>query len=332
MPGEPITSDARLFESESRKESIVPRRAAIGVIAAVVCLVLASPATAGGWWTFIDLDRSRFLTGERVEAATEVWFESVEAAERARASGRFFAYLIPHFNFSVVDRAMNRPYTPTWWRPAGGEPIRVGTVSLGGGDSNLARAHTSIDFGDVVPGVYALMLCDPGCRRPLADVVPARISIFADPMSRTLARRVDAMKARVRALSTRLRHLGRRSAALRSDDDDVQADVAFLRRTVLTLERRLAQRDHVPAAPWSVYAGWFSAGATVAALGAVLLALRKQTRSSRPAPRPEGKRRSAITLRPALRASPGTPPGGPSILPHPAPSRTRASRRDPRGS
>jgi hypothetical protein len=148
--------------------------AAIALIAAA--LFTPPPATAGGWWTWTRLDRSKVEIGQKVTARADVMFSSVEAAEAAR-SGReddaFYVYLLRGFDYSSLAYAMQEASPGKWWSRGSARVHRVGRVTFEDGDFNLARATSSFRVPEAVPpGKYAVMLCDAGCAHPMADVIP----------------------------------------------------------------------------------------------------------------------------------------------------------------
>jgi hypothetical protein len=74
-----------------------------------VPLLAPTPAWAGGWWYGIDLRSQYLVPGRTVEAGTPFSFATIEAADRARRTERYFAYLIAGLDWDIVDRAMSRP-------------------------------------------------------------------------------------------------------------------------------------------------------------------------------------------------------------------------------
>jgi hypothetical protein len=141
-------------------------------------LLVPPSANAGGWWSWIRLDRTNVAIGEKVTVHADVMFRSVEAAEAAR-SGRdkdaFYVYLLSEFDYSLTARAMDKASPKNWWSVGSAQAYRVGRVTFEDGDFNLARASASFRVEKAVPpGKYAVMLCDAGCAHPLADVIPTR--------------------------------------------------------------------------------------------------------------------------------------------------------------
>ena len=135
-------------------------------------LLVPQGAAAGGWWSYVHLDRSEFAPGERVELSEEVMFDSIAAAEAAERSDRFRVYVLRGFDYAVVHGAMRKAVPGDWWSLGGAEAIEVGRVTIRASDSNLASATAAFTVPELPPATYHLMLCDVGCREPLADLIP----------------------------------------------------------------------------------------------------------------------------------------------------------------
>jgi hypothetical protein len=160
---------------------MVPLRLAL-VCALGVLLFLPHAATAGGWWSYVDVNRSHVAPGQRVEIDETVAFGSVAAAEEAEEAGRFYVYLLRGFDYSVVERAMRQAWPRNWWSLGDAEAIQVGQVTITVSDANLGRATAAFTMPEVPPATYHLMLCDTACTEPLADVIPATdFTVVADP-------------------------------------------------------------------------------------------------------------------------------------------------------
>jgi hypothetical protein len=203
------------------------------VCALGVLLFVPHAATAGGWWSYIDVNRSHVAPGQRVEIDETVAFSSAAAAEEAEEAGRFYVYLLRGFDYSVVERAMREPSPRNWWSLGDAEAIRVGQVTVSVSDANLGRATAAFTMPEIPPARYHLMLCDTACTQPLADVVPATdFTVVADP-SRNARSEVEQLEARVSS----------------------PAD-----------ERRSSSSG----ARWA-YAGWFVAGVLIGALALLVL-------------------------------------------------------------
>ena len=248
-------------------------------------LGVGGPAAAGGWWSGIPLEGSELGVGERFETGRgEVLFESVEAAARARQGlDRYYAYLIPNLDWSIVDEAMSIAEPGDWWiHPE--TRIRAGEVEVTGGPSNLARIRISFAVPAVEPGTYALMLCTAGCVRPLADVVPHEVTVAADAATARIGRRLTELQGRVHVVRSRLGHrvskLERELRVLRSRGAaPEQADaLEAAEGRVSRLERRVAELEGAaPALAWLVV------GAAGAAL-LILLPRRRRPRERPPTP------------------------------------------------
>ena len=135
-------------------------------------------------------------------------------------------------------------------------------------DGSSGRVRASLRVAATL-GRYAVMLCDRGCRAPLADVVPARFTAVADPeTARLLAR---AARFGNRAFADR-RHLaavqdaGRRTRAATSG---VAANVARLEALVASLRHEAASPPAFPLLPVDV--GAALAALAGAAAGAALV-------------------------------------------------------------
>jgi len=242
-------------------------------------LGVGGPAAAGGWWSGIPLQGAELGVGERfMTDRGEILFDTVEASARARQGlDRYYAYLIPDLDWSVVDEAMSVGEPGDWWvRPE--TRIRVGEVEVRGGPSNLARIRVAFDVPEVEPGTHALMLCTAGCVRALADVVPHEVLVTEDPLAARTARELSRLGVRLDATRSRLGHrvaeLERELRVARSQETDPDAlDAATTR--VVELERRVAELEgSAPGAAWLV----------VGAAGAALLLLPLRRRRPREGP------------------------------------------------
>lgn len=240
-------------------------------------LSLAQPATAGGgWWSYLDVDSPRFSPGQTVEARGEFLFPSIEAAQRARASGHFYVYLVRDFDYGIANQAMTKAEPGDWWRLGDAEPLRVGEVGLDRFNGNLAHASASFVVPEVELGRYVLMFCDAGCAHPLGDFVPTKVRVV-DPVE-DLRRRLDRLQSRtaerVNALRAELRET-QDGAAEVGDVEAAQEVTAVLERRLVLLERRLERLDEDPGTPWAAYVGWLVAGAALGALIVTALTRRR---------------------------------------------------------
>ncbi len=256
------------------------RRGLLAAAAAWVVLAIAQPAAAGGWWSYIPLQGAELGVGERFTTARgEVLFASAEAAARAkRGEERFYAYLIPDMDWSVVEEAMSIAEPGNWWvRPE--TRIRVGRVEVRGGPSNLARIRVAFDVPEVEPGTYALMLCTAGCVRHLADIVPSEVTVTADPATARTARELSRVESRLEVVRSRLgqrvRELERGSREAPASEADLLEALDRATSRVRALERRVSELEGAaPALAWLVV------GAAGAAL--LLLLLRRRRPRERP--------------------------------------------------
>ena len=229
----------------------LPLICALGVL-----VLLPQKAAAGGWWSYVDVNRSHVAPGQRVELDETVAFSSTAAAEVAQRTQRFHVYLLRGFDPSVVERAMRKPSPSNWWSPGGAEAIEVGRVAVNVSDANLGRATAAFTVPDIPPATYQLMLCDTACAEPLGDVIPVDLTVVADPAT---ARMGSASTAWSDGVATRLvERLRARGSSLANEG-----------------------RSAPPAAPWA-YATWLVAGVLAGAL-ALLVLLRRRSRRPRPA-------------------------------------------------
>jgi hypothetical protein len=235
---------------------------------ALVCalgalLVIPQTAAAGGWWSYIDVNRSNVATGQRVTVNATVLFRSVAAAEEARQPGRFSVYLLRGLNDSIVERAMRTRGPGDWWTLGDAETIRVGDVSVRVSAANFGRVSAEFTVPELSPGTYDLMLCEAGCAEPLADVIPAEgFTVVADPATAQLAQRVDRLQLRLRKQAARL-------AAGRLDAKSALAAARDARSDMEQLESTVSSADEGGSSPrgrrWA-YVGWLVAGVLIGTL------------------------------------------------------------------
>jgi hypothetical protein len=245
-----------------------------------VLLLMPQAAAAGGWWSYIDVNRSYVAPGQRVELRETVTFSSPAAAEEAQESGRFYVYLLRGFDYSVVNRAMREPSPGDWWSLGDAEAIQVGEANVRVSDSNLGRATAAFTMPEVPPATYHVMLCSAGCTEPLSDdVIPAKdFTVAADPAAAQMTQRVDRLEGQNR-------NQARQLAAARADTDGAlvaaqNADSEVDRLEASVSSQAEESRDSPRVAPWA-YAGWFVAGLLVGVL-AVLVLRRRRSRPLRP--------------------------------------------------
>jgi len=249
------------------------------VCALGVLLLMPQAALAGGWWSYIDVNRSSVAPGQRVELDETVAFSSAAAAKAAQQTDRFYVYLLRGFDYSVVERAMRKPSPGKWWSLGDAEAIEVGRVTVGVSDANLGRATAAFTVPELPPATYHLMLCDAACAEPLADVIPAKgFTVVADPATARMAKRVDPLERRTR-------NQARQLAAARAETGEALVAARNTRSEVEQLKARVSSLANKGggsplAAPWA-YAGWLVAAALAGALALLVLRRRRS-----PPPRP----------------------------------------------
>ncbi|MDP9067991.1 MAG: hypothetical protein M3N53_06560 [Actinomycetota bacterium] len=251
------------------------RRSALFVLtASASLLLLQAPASAGGWWTTLDLHDQYLVVGESLELeVSEVFYDSVEEAREAHGTN-YYAYLVKDFDRRLLEHAMGRPNPERWWRPLS-PVIPAGQVTILEGDANLARARLHLTVPDVPPGRYALMLCDGGCHTPLGKHIPIDVTVTEDALLARTAARLEGTNQRLRLSLDRVRRDVRQTQPqlqlLQDQGDEAEGEVAAAATTPGT-----ELHEGMPA--WIAYAGWFIAGARVA----VSLRRRPTERSSDP--------------------------------------------------
>lgn len=241
----------------------------------LMALLLPSSATAGGWWSFVDTDRSTVAVGQRVKAEAEVLFSSIRAAREAEDDGRFYVYALRGLDYSMVGRAMSKPYSKDWWSLGNAEAVELGRVVVRVSDSNIARARASFTVPQLPPATYSLMFCDAGCAHPLADVVPTKtFTVVADRATAEIAARTARLEARV---VRQARSLAAARAAARSPRAAVantESELRALDNRLRALDREVAEAAHSSGpSPWAL-AGWTMAG-VLAGLSAFLIIRRR---------------------------------------------------------
>lgn len=272
-----------------RSRSSRPSRPFVLAFALTGALLLSAPASAGGWWSHLGLRGRHLGPGERIQARSEVLFRSSDEADRVAkgAAGPYFVYLIPELDWAMVERAMRKADPGEWWT-APETALRIGTVRVTARDSNLGRVRASFEVPEVAPGRYALMVCDPGCARPLADMVPSEVIVTADAVTAATARKVQRMRSRLhdrqRDLVRRLRWSARAASAARGEAAAAVARVSALEHELRDLRRPPAER-RAPSAPGAT-TGWFVAGIVLGGSLAAALQRRRRDRPERQPPSP----------------------------------------------
>jgi hypothetical protein len=239
-----------------------------------VLLLPAQAAEAGGWWSYVHVNRSTVAAGERVKVNEEVLFASMAAAREAREARQFYVYLLRGFDYSVVERAMAKGAPGDWWSLGDAEAIRVGRVGLSISQGNLGRARASFTVPGISPATYDLMLCDAGCARPLADVIPTRgFTVVADPAMARMATRIDRLERRVSKQTDLLATIRAAARNASSAARTARSEIEQLGARVSATQRRVGAMEDLPGTMRWAYAGWSVAGGLLAAL--IVLMLRR---------------------------------------------------------
>jgi len=248
------------------------------VCALAVLLLTPQAAVGGGWWSNIRVDRSTVAPGQRVEADATVTFSSAAAAEEARETGRFYVYMLRGFDYSVVEWATRKGFRRNW-SLGGAEAIQVGQVAVRASDGNLGGARATFTVPELRPATYHLMLCNAGCAKPLAEVIPAEgFTVVADTATAQMAERVARLE---RLTRNQARQLGVARAAsnwARFEAESTGSELEQLESRLSSLEDEGRSSGLVA---WWAYAGWLIAGALGGALA--LLVLRRRRSPPRPA-------------------------------------------------
>jgi hypothetical protein len=249
------------------------------VCALGVLLLAPQPAAGGGWWTYIDPDRTTVAAGERVEVHELVMFRTIAEAQEASVAGQFYVYLLQGFDYSVVHQAMVSRSPQNWWSLGDAEAIQLAPVTISAKDANLASATASFTVPDLPAGSYHLMLCDAGCQEPLADVIPAEgFTIVADPATAQLSERADALQRQIRQQAGDL--TDELAAVERGTHRATDAAAENIRSTEALDARVSSLENEGRHSPPGVYAGWFIAGALVGTL-TMLVVRRRRARAPR---------------------------------------------------
>ena len=214
------------------------RRAALLLSVVVGTMLLApSAASGGGWWSSPDFSSRYLVSGETAVAEAAVLFATAEAAENA---GQFHAYLIPDLDWRIVDRAMGTYPPGRWWQQPD-RAVMVGGVDFLKRDSNLVKARASFEVPDLPPGKYAFMLCDLGCTRPMADIVPVQMTLVDSPQALVLSRRLDRVRDRAAARVAKVRRNLTSDIYGVQDFSASENELEYLRDRVIELENGLAE-------------------------------------------------------------------------------------------
>ena len=241
------------------------------ILTFATAMLLPPPATAGGWWTSIRVDRQTVAAGQQVNAHAQVMFSSVdavEAAQEGRGKGAFYVYVLSGFDSSVVQRAMRRSSPRNWWSVGDATTINVGRVTFGSSETNLALANASFEVPELPPGTYVVMFCDHGCVRPLADVIPTELTVVTDPMIARIATRLDRLE---QWAHTQVQQLLGASAEARKARLTTSGEQAQMRARIQTLDRRFPDERR---SPWAGVR-WMIAGLALGVVAGLLLLRRR---------------------------------------------------------
>ena len=243
-------------------------------------LLMPSAATAGGWWSSINLHGSFLGIGETLTVRSQVMFRGLESADRAREE-TFHAYLARGIDREALDKAMTVAEPKGWWTPPR-ELRLIGDVELSNWDSNMAVATAELSVPEMTPGSYSLMLCNVGCRKPLADLIPTRVHVSADPIAAQTARRLEGTNNRLNIEFARVRRdlkgHSRQLKARKVDSLESAESISQLQDGLIALQIELASlNNEAPPVQWPTYLMLFVAGAA-----STLLAMRWRRRSAAP--------------------------------------------------
>jgi hypothetical protein len=123
------------------------------------------------------------------------------------------------------------------------------------------------------------MVCDFGCRTPLANLVPDRVKVLPDAATARSVRELEETNARLRALIDRADRASRR--AFRRLDRRFTSERISATQEIERLKDQIAAlaAKPDPATPWGAYAGWFLAGSALSALGFGVIRKRASTKT-----------------------------------------------------
>jgi hypothetical protein len=217
----------------------------------------------------VQVERRTVAIGQRVVARAEAWFPSAAAAQEAQKT-EFYVYLLTDLDRRMLNRAMAEPDPRDWWSLGAADAIRVGRVVLGNTSTNLPGARASFRMPVVPPDTYALMFCDAGCERPLANTIPlSGFTVAADPVTARLAIRLDEAEFRLYQTAVRLAETRRRAEA---DRTRMGARITQLASDNRRLEGRLQALESAFDPSSAKTSGWLVAGAAVGGVAAALFA------------------------------------------------------------
>jgi uncharacterized coiled-coil protein SlyX len=252
------------------------------MLASLLALLLPSAATAGGWWSFIDTDRSTVAAGQQVKAEAEVLFSSIRAAQEAQ-DGRFYVYALRGLDYSNVRRAMSKPSPEDWWSLGDANALELGRVVLRVSEANLGRARASFTVPELTPATYALMFCDADCAHPLGDVIPTLdFTVVADPATAQIAERTTRLEERLAAGQARSLAAARAAGrSARTAVANTEAELRALGEKLSALDREVADAANSSRPPLWALAGWVIAGGFAGAFAFLMLRRRSANRPPR---------------------------------------------------
>ena len=240
------------------------RQLRISILALLLLLAFARPATAGG--SLVEFPRGWAVVGSSV-TASEVFGRGQQAAVR---EGPWFAYL----QSNDGDR----------------RPILLAPVSISDATGNVCCWRATLTFAvpPVEPGQYWVTVCDRGCTTGVGDLSGGPLYVAATERA-GIAHEVRA-DARYR-LRTAERRSSRQLASAEEESKSLRARwsaAAFENRALQTELATAAsdfrdERDRVPA--WV----WLLIGAAAGAMSAGVVGARRRRRplrsaTERPAP------------------------------------------------
>lgn len=261
----------------NRKPTIAGRTATACVLGtaltSMLMVLVASPASAGGWWTYPHLDTEPMSPGEEVTASATVMFPSAEDAE---AAGAYYAYLVRGIDQQALQEAMGQADPEGWWSIPE-ETVLLGRIEFGETDTNLRRATVSFVVPDIESGAYSLMFCTRGCAEPLGDVIPREGLYVGDPVAVRLIREsretdarvigtVDGLEEGLQRIHRRIGDVGTRVEELDTRAGEITRSVDGVERSLSQLGERVEELEagSTPAPGWLSWAGWFLAGLALA--------------------------------------------------------------------
>lgn len=247
------------------------------VLSALIITSALAPAAmgGGGWWSYIDLEGQHLGIGETLTVRSEVWFRTVQEAEEA-SKADYYAYLLRGVDTKALERAMSRADPKHWWSPPA-EMTQVGPVELSQWDSSPSMSIAHLTIPDMPTGRYDLMLCDGGCRNPLADLVPLSVQVVDDPLAAQTARKLQDTNERLSLALARVRKdLRRTTGRVEAAQADSRQAVDLAVDGARALRKRLASiATDRSSSPWPANLAWFVGG-----LGVASVAVRGRRRAS----------------------------------------------------